>query len=105
MSSRDEGSLAFIAVPIYQTPNPNLQNPSDGITPIQAAAELLTELADDTERNGLTTVFIWRYMELNSDPKAFIKSLTSCDGIGENLVCGSATQANKVRYVSIVAET
>jgi hypothetical protein len=82
-----------------------LQNPGDGITPIQAAAELLTELADDTERNGLTTVFIWRYMELNSDPKAFIKSLASCDGIGENLVCGSATQANKVRYVSVIAQT
>jgi hypothetical protein len=82
-----------------------LQNPGDGVTPIQAAAELLTELADDTERNGLTTVFIWRYMELNSDPKAFIKRLTSCDGIGENLVCGSATQANKVRYVSVITET
>ncbi|VAZ81181.1 hypothetical protein LAUMK7_05736 [Mycobacterium kansasii] len=87
-----------------------LQHPGDSLTPAQAAAQVLNELADETEETALTTVFVWRYIQLNeiwnthANPKlrsmqAFLRSLEQDDIVMANIVVGTTTQNNKRRNI------
>ena len=83
-----------------------LRQPGDGVTPAQAAAQVLNELADETEETAQKTVFVWRYIQLNEiwqtheNPKirslkAFLDNLDQDDIVMANAVIGTTTQNNK----------
>lgn len=90
-----------------------LQHPDNDLTPVQAAEQVLNELADKTEETALTTVFVWRYMQLNKtwttheNPKlrsdeAFLRSLANNDIIMANIIMGTITQTNKRRNIKAI---
>ena len=84
-----------------------LQHPGDGITPAQAATQVLNELTKQTEDIATETLYVWRYIQLNemwkthenpnirSSFKAFIKSLDQEDLLMTLLMMGTIIQSNK----------
>lgn len=84
-----------------------LQHPGDGITPAQAATQVLNELTRQTENISTETLYVWRYIQLNeiwkthdnptirSSFKAFIKSLDQEDLLMTLLMMGTIIQNDK----------
>lgn len=90
-----------------------LQNPGGGLTKAQAAAEILNELADQTEQISFDSALVWRYVQLNSlwdthinpglrSAEAFLNSLDQNALVRINIVVGTSTDNAKRGSLTLI---
>jgi len=93
-----------------------LRQPGDGITPAQAAAQVLDELARQTENTATGTLYVWRYIQLNEmwktpgNPEirsieAFAKSVHQEDLLALLLMMGMIIKSNKRESVIAIYQS
>ena len=93
-----------------------LRQPGDGITPAQAAAQVLDELTKQTENIATGTLYVWRYIQLNEmwktheNPKiqsleAFAESVLQEDLLAVLLMMGMIIKSNKRESVIAIYQS